>query len=138
VNRYIRYKYQDIHEQNPKLSHTRAFIYSIPRQRQSKRIVKSRKDHKSHKPGKSYLPPRPKIDHSSSKRNTLPPAPLPNQLHIPTPVNLLTSTFTQRHTRQCPRVRGNSPVHLLRGIDRVGLPSRVGVFFEGGLRRRGW
>ena len=55
VNRYV-------HEQNLKLSHTRAFIYSLPScQRQSKEIVKSREDHKSHKPSKlrSALRPAP-------------------------------------------------------------------------------
>ena len=50
---------------------------------------------------------------------------LANQLHIPIPVKRLTSTTTRTP------MPGNSPVHLMRGIDRVGLPRRVGVFFWG-------
>ena len=50
---------------------------------------------------------------------------LANQLHIPTPtVNLLTA--------QMPMPRRRSIVRpVLRGIDRAGLPSRVGASFEG-------
>ena len=51
---------------------------------------------------------------------------LANELHIPTPT-FSKAPSTQRHKRQCPRVRGNPPVHLLRGINHVGLPSRWGL-----------
>ncbi|KIK05974.1 hypothetical protein K443DRAFT_674780 [Laccaria amethystina LaAM-08-1] len=95
------------------------------------------KDNKSHKPGKSYLPPRPQIDHSSSKLkvNTTSYPSSPTNYTCQSQSTSAQAPSTQRHTRQCPRVQVNSPVHLLRGIDRVRLPSRVGVF-EGGWRRR--
>ena len=64
IGNYVR----NMHEQTQN-SHTRAFIYLIPRPRQSK-IVKKIEEHKSHKPGsksKKYLTRRPKINHSRSK-----------------------------------------------------------------------
>ncbi|KIK05987.1 hypothetical protein K443DRAFT_319133 [Laccaria amethystina LaAM-08-1] len=86
-------------------------------------MVKSRQDYKSHKTGKSICP---KTAIQAPRQPT--PHPNSSQPH---------KYLQHKGTPQCPRVRGNSPVHLLRGIDFVGLPSRVGVFVEGGLRRRG-
>jgi hypothetical protein len=136
LNRYIRY-------QNQRYTRTKTktcactFIHSITRQCHRKDSRKNRQVHKSHKPGtkfKKYLPPRLQIDHSNSKLkvNTSCSSSLTKYTSQPqstsSPVPL-----TQRHKRQClARVQGNFPVHLLRGIDCVGLSSRVGVFLWGG------
>ena len=80
---------------------------------------------------KEYLSPRPKsIIQAGNSRSILPLAP-PCQLHIPTPVNLLTSTVnTTAHTPMSTGTR-YSPILLLRGIDRVRLPSHVGSSLRG-------
>ena len=118
VNQYIKYTYlyQRYIRTESQNSRIHALIYSIPSDSQKSR-VKSHEDYKSRKPGtnsKKYRPP------------TLPPA-LPHQA-MPHPNPQAPST--QRRTRQCQRGRGNSPVQLLRGIGRVGLPNRIRVFFE--------
>ena len=104
-------------------------------------MVKSRKDHKSQKPGSRSK----KVSPTDATNQPLKQqAEGQHYLLLLSPTNSTSqpqstssqAPSTQQYTRQCQQGRGNSPV-LLRGINRIRLPSRVGVFFEGGLRKRG-
>ena len=136
VNRCIRYRllHQRYTRTKPKtLAHAPVYLYSIPRQRQPKR---DRQKSKAETKSKKYLPQRPKIDYSSS-RSIIPLASPHQPPPHPNPSQLPHGYLQHNNTRRCPRVRGNSCVHPLRGTDRVGLPVRVGVFFEGCVQGEG-